>query len=69
MRFNIKNRAPYARLVSHLYRLWDYDSCVEAQLKIWLAKHLLNRNNPGAIWRNKLLLRHWAWLLHAHPAQ
>lgn len=46
-RFNANNRAPYARLVSHLYRLWDYDSCVEAQLKIWLAKHLLNKNNPG----------------------
>lgn len=45
-RFNANNKAPYARLVSHLHRLWDYDSCVEAQLKVWLAKHLLAKNNP-----------------------
>lgn len=46
-RYNGLNTPSYARLVNHLYRLWDYDSCVESQLKIWLAKHLLQRNNLG----------------------
>jgi hypothetical protein len=46
-RYNSNNRPSYARLVNHLYRLWDYDSCVESQLKIWLARHLLDRNNQG----------------------
>lgn len=46
-RYNANNRPSYGRLINHLYRVWDYDSCVEAQLKIWLARHLLGRNNPG----------------------
>jgi hypothetical protein len=39
-----------------VYRLYDYDSCVEAQLKIWLAKHVLSRNNPGGPQRLQNLL-------------
>lgn len=31
---------PYTRLVNHVQRLYDYDSWVEEQLEIWLAKHL-----------------------------
>lgn len=37
----------YARLVNFTERLWDYDSCAEAQLKIWLARHLLASENSG----------------------
>jgi hypothetical protein len=40
--------APYARVVSQLQRLWEYGDSVEAQLKVWLARHLLARANPGA---------------------
>jgi hypothetical protein len=47
-RYNMNNHPSYGRLVNYLYRLWDYDSCAEAQLKIWLAQHILARNNPGA---------------------
>lgn len=39
--------ASYARLVNFTERLWDYDSCAEAQLKIWLARHLLASENSG----------------------
>lgn len=43
------NKEPsYGRLVQHLYRVYDYDSCVEAQLKVWLAKFVLSKN-PGAL--------------------
>jgi len=38
---------PYSRLVSQLYRIWDYEMCEEAQLKVWLAHHLLARENKG----------------------
>eukprot|EP00775_Hariotina_reticulata_P002693 gene2693-2993_t len=38
---------PYARFVSHLARLWEYNSCPEAQMKTWLARHLLALGNPG----------------------
>lgn len=37
----------YARLVNFTERLWDYDSCAEAQLKIWLARHLLASECSG----------------------
>lgn len=37
----------YARLVNFTERLWDYGSCVEAQLKIWLARHLIASENSG----------------------
>lgn len=37
----------YARLVNFTERLWDYDSCPEAQLKIWLARHLLASECSG----------------------
>lgn len=47
-RYNVNNHPSYGRLVNYLYRIWDYDSCAEAQLKIWLAQHILTRNNPGA---------------------
>jgi hypothetical protein len=33
--------------VNFTERLWDYDSCAEAQLKIWLARHLLASENSG----------------------
>jgi hypothetical protein len=39
--------APYYRLIMHIDRLWDYCSCPEAQLKTWLAKHLIAAANPG----------------------
>ncbi|KAF6248605.1 hypothetical protein COO60DRAFT_1466585, partial [Scenedesmus sp. NREL 46B-D3] len=43
--------APYSRLVMHLGRLWDYCSSPEAQLKTWLARHLLAEANPRcAMW-------------------
>lgn len=42
---------PYARLVNHTERLWDYDSCAEAQLKIWLARHLIASENSGEGYR------------------
>jgi hypothetical protein len=38
--------APYFRLVMHLDRLWDYCTCPEAQLKTWLARHLIAEANP-----------------------
>jgi hypothetical protein len=41
------HQAPFACLFAHLQRLWDYSSCVEAQLKIWLAHYLLAAANPG----------------------
>jgi hypothetical protein len=37
----------YSRLVTYLQRLWDYEACDEAALKIWLAHHLLARENTG----------------------
>lgn len=46
-KFNVHWGASYGRLVSHLQRLWDYDSCDEARLKVWLAHHLLARENTG----------------------
>jgi hypothetical protein len=57
-RYNTNNNRPsFARLTSHLYRLYDYDSCVEAQLKIWLATHLLRKNNPRKSVRGALIVR------------
>lgn len=37
----------FSRLVCHLQRVWDYESCDEAALKIWLAQHLIARGNEG----------------------
>lgn len=41
------HQARFACLVAHLQRPWDYTSCVEAQLKVWLAHYLLSAANPG----------------------
>jgi len=47
-RFASQEAPCYARLVNFVTeRLWDYDSCEEAQLKIWLARHLLATENTG----------------------
>jgi hypothetical protein len=43
-----RKSAPYSRLVLHLGRLWDYGCREEVQLKTWLARHLLARENTGA---------------------
>jgi hypothetical protein len=51
---------PYARLVNHSERLWDYDSCTEAQLKIWLARHLIASENSGEGYR----CAGWLYELH-----
>lgn len=48
-RFDVSKPAPYSRLVSHLHRVWDYKSCPEAQLKVWLAYHLLAKENTGVL--------------------
>lgn len=47
-KFSSQEVPSYARLVNFVTeRLWDYDSCEEAQLKIWLARHLLATENTG----------------------
>lgn len=48
-KFDASKSAPYSRLVLHLQRLWDYECCEEAQLKTWLAHHLLARENTGVL--------------------
>ena len=47
VRYNVKHMPTYARLVNFTERIWDYSSCVESQLKIWLARHLLAKENSG----------------------
>lgn len=49
VRYNTKLLPSYARLVNFTERVWDYESCVEAQLKIWLARHLLAKTNSGRV--------------------
>jgi hypothetical protein len=45
-KYNVKQPTAYALLVNHVRaRLWDYDACVESQLKVWLAHHLLRSAN------------------------
>lgn len=45
--FDASKSAPYSRLVNHLQRLWDFEACEVAQLKVWLAHRLLARENTG----------------------
>jgi hypothetical protein len=47
-KFDAQEPASYGRLVNHLQRLWQYEACDEAVLKVWLAHHLLARENTGA---------------------
>lgn len=47
VRYNTAQLPSYARLVNFTERLWDYESCAEAQLKIWLARHLIASENSG----------------------